>query len=121
MNPIRILLAGMLLIATPAFAHEAKGPNGGRIVDATPYHIELVVKDRRVAVYLTDANEKPLPVTGFKGIAILLVSGKSQRITLVPDQDSRLAGSAEDALPAEPKGVVQLTDPAGKTAQGRFN
>jgi hypothetical protein len=107
--------------AMPAFAHEGKGPNGGRVVEASPYHIELVTEDQLLAVYVTDSDEKPVVVTGFKGTAILVVDGKSQRIPLSADQASRLTGTPAGKLPAEPKGVVQITAPGGKSVQGRFN
>jgi hypothetical protein len=117
----RILIAALLLATLPAAAHEvSKGPNGGRVVEAGPYHVELVVETKAVAVYLSDAKDKPIPATGFKGLAILTVGGKAQRIELAP-QDTRLGGSSPVAIPAGVKGVVQLTDPDGKTAQGRYH
>jgi len=116
----RILIAALVLAALPAAAHEVvKGPNGGRVVEAGPYHVELVVETKAVAVYLSDADSKPLPAAGFKGIAILTIGGKAQRIELAP-QDTRLAGSSPVAVPAAVKGVVQLIAPDGKTAQGRY-
>ena len=30
-----------LLATAPAFAHDAKGPNGGRVKDLGPFHAEL--------------------------------------------------------------------------------
>jgi hypothetical protein len=117
----RMLIAALLFATLPAAAHEvAKGPNGGRVVEAGPYHVELVVETKAVAVYLSDAKDKPIPATGFKGLAILTVSGKAQRIELAP-QDTRLGGAAPVAIPADVKGVVQLTGPDGKTAQGRYH
>jgi hypothetical protein len=116
-----LILAATLLIAAPALAHEAKGPNGGRIADAGPYHVELVAKEKRVELYLSDAADKPVPATGFKGVAILTVGGKAQRIVLEPAEPTRLSGAAPVALPKEPKGAVQLTAPDGKTASARFN
>ena len=111
-----------LTLAAPAIAHDvAKGANGGRVAEAGSYHVELVAKNTRVEVFLTDANDKPISAGGFKGVAILLVSGRSQRIPLTPEGDTRLTGHAGAALPAEPKGAVQLTAPDGKTAQARFN
>ena len=71
------------LFASPALAHETTGPNGGKLVDAGAYHVELVAKGRNVEVYLTDSADKPLPAAGFKGTAILVVDGKPQRLTLV--------------------------------------
>ena len=113
--------AAFLIAALPATAHEvAKGPHGGRVVEAGPYHVELVVETRAVAVYLSDADSKPIPAAGFKGIALLTVSGKAQRIELAP-KDDRLIGSSPVAVPAAVKGVVQLTAPDGKTAQGRYH
>ena len=111
-----------LMLAVPALAHEmAKGRNGGRVAEGGNYHVELVAKGTRVDVFLTDASDKPVAAAGFKGVAILLVGGKSQRISLMPGDDSRLTGSVGATLPAEPKGAVQITSPDGKTAQARFN
>jgi hypothetical protein len=113
--------AAFLIAALPATAHEiSKGPNGGRVVEAGPYHVELVVETKTVAVYVSDAKEKPIPAAGFKGLAILTIGGKAQRIELMP-ADNRLAGSSPVAVPAEVNGVVQLTGPDGKTAQGRYH
>ena len=117
----RILIAALLIAALPAAAHEvSKGPNGGRVVEAGPYHVELVVETKAVAVYLSDSKEKAIPAAGFKGLAILTIAGKAQRIELAP-QDNRLGGSSPVAIPAGVKGVVQLTGPDGKTAQGRYH
>lgn len=107
--------------ALPALAHEAKGPNGGRIADAGPYHVELVAKDQLVEVYVSDASDKPLPATGFKAVVILSVGGKAQRIALEPRESIRLSGTSPVTLSREPKGAVQLTSPDGKTASAKFN
>ena len=116
-----LIIAGTLAAAMPAFAHDvAKGPNGGRIADTGTYHVELVANQYAVEVFVSDASDKPVSPAGFKGTAILVVDGKPQRIALAPDGDTRLAGKAAVVLPEEPKGVVQLSAPNGKTAQARF-
>ena len=110
-----------LIIALPVFAHEpAKGPNGGRVAEAGDYHVELVAKGTVVEVFLTDSNDKPVSATGFKGTAILVVGGKSQRIALQSEGDTRLSGKANVVLPKMPKGVVQISLPNGATAQAQF-
>jgi hypothetical protein len=115
-------LAGILLIALPAGAHDVdNGPHGGRVVEAGANHIELVVKTNSVDVFVTDAGDKPVSINGFKGVAILTINGKAQRIVLEPKENIRLSGTSPIALPAQPVGVVQLTAPDGKTAQGRFH
>jgi hypothetical protein len=122
MKAFYLIYAVALTFGAPAAAHEvSKGPNGGRVVEAGPHHIELVVKEKLVNLFVTDADDKPVAVSGFKGLAILTVSGKAQRILLEPKDGVLLIGTSPVALPAAPAGVVQVTGPNGKTAQGKFH
>ena len=108
-------------MAAPAFAHEVReGPNGGRIADAGEYHVELVAKADVVEVFLSDSADKPVDPAGFKGIAILLVDGKQQRVALGQAGPDRLSGKIAGKPAAAPKGVVQLTTPQGSSVQARF-
>ena len=112
-----------LTLASGAYAqhkHGEKGPNGGRLVEAGDYHMELFTRNGVVDVNVMDHDNKPTPTKGYKGIVILSVQGKSQRIVLEPADTSRLSGKAIGALPADSKGVVQITPPNGKTVQARF-
>ncbi len=121
MNLKSLVLVSLMSFASPALAHEVeKGPHGGRVADAGAYHVELVAKDNTVEVFLTGAGDKPVPAIGFKGTAILVVNGKAQRIVLEANDDAKLTGKAGVALPAQPKGAVQLTAPDGKTASAKF-
>lgn len=116
------IVAAAMLLSAPVLAHdEEKGPNGGRVADVGTHHIELVVKGQAVQVYVGDANNKPLVVTGYKGLAILTVAGKAQRIVLEANDEKFLSGTAPVTVGDRPRGVVQLTVPEGKTLQGRFN
>ena len=108
------------LFASPAFAHEAIGPNGGKLVDAGSYHVELVAKGRVVNVYLSDSADKAVPAARFKGTAILVVDGKPQRLVLAPADGNRLTGEAAVELPKAPKGAVQIQPPGGAMVQGKF-
>jgi hypothetical protein len=107
--------------SAPAFAHDvAKGPHGGRVAEAGDYHVELVAKGDLIEIFLTDASERPVTPAGFKGMAIVVIAGKSARVVLEPT-DARLSARAPGVLPTEPKVVVQITSPAGKTAQAKFH
>jgi hypothetical protein len=118
----RYLTLGVALLAgLPAYAHDAKGPHGGRLVDAGPYHAELVAKDKAIEIFLTSENDKPVDPKGFKAVAIFNLGGKAERITLAPSEKNILSGTAATALPKNPKGAVQLTAPDGKTATARFD
>ena len=117
-----LALASILLTASTAAAHEVeKGPNGGRVVEAGAHHVELVVKEDAVNVFVTDASEKPVSINGYKGVAIFTINGMVQRIVLEPKEGARLSGTSPVALPASPTGVVQITAPDGKTAQSHFH
>jgi hypothetical protein len=118
----RGLAFALAMLATPAVAHEPrKGPNGGLLVDAGAYHVEVVAGGMTIDVFLSDGADKPLAAQGFKATAVLAVGGKSVRVLLTPASGSRLTGQSEFTLPANPKGAVLLTGPDGKTAQARLN
>ena len=117
-----MITAFVLFMVLPAFGHELeKGPHGGRVLDTGQVHVELVAKDSLVEVYLTDGSNKAVAALGYKGIAILLISGKSQRIVLEPAGDNLLTGKTTVALTSPPKGAVLLTAPDGKTSQAKFD
>jgi len=119
---LTLLIAAIVLTFTsPTFAHDAKPRHGGRVVEASERHVEMVAKDSTLDVYLRDHDDKPLKLTGYKGVAILSIEGKSQRIVLEPAGDSQLSGKAAAALPAQPKGVVQLTPPGGRVINAKFD
>jgi hypothetical protein len=120
MTRAAISLAALMFTAT-AFAHGEKGPNGGAQADAGDYHVELVTKGTGVTVYLHDGkSEKPVDAKGHKGVGTFVVGGKAQRIELAPEASNKLTGTATAALPATPKGAVQITLPSGKTVQAKF-
>jgi hypothetical protein len=102
-------------------AHDAKSQHGGRTAEAGEQHVELVTKADVVDVFLMDHNNKNVSSAGYKGLAILVIDGKSQRIVLAPAGESRLTGKAAGNIQGTPQGVVQITPPNGKTVQARFN
>jgi hypothetical protein len=73
-----------------------------------------------VSVFVSDANDQPIPSAGFKANAILVVAGKPQRFTLAPADGSRIVGTAPVDVPRGTKGVIQLTAPDGTTAQAKY-
>jgi len=117
-----IALSLVLMTGSAVLAHEAaKGRNGGLRVDAGIYHTELLVDGTtNVAVFLSDADDKPIPAKDFKANAILVIDGKSQRFTLSPAEGSKLVGTAPVPVKPGVKGAIQLTAPDGATAQAKF-
>lgn len=125
-TPTAGLKVGLILaltIATAAHAHEPRpGPNGGLKVDAgKSWHAELVANGTPdVVLFLYDHEDKPIPATGFRANAILVIDGKTQRFPLQPADGSKLVGSAPVPVPKGVKGAVQLTGPDGAGAQAKF-
>lgn len=115
------ILSALMLASAPALAHESKGSHGGRQVDAGQMHVELIAKGATVDVYVADGAGKPVDASGYKGLAILVVAGKPARIPLAPAGGDRLTGTAPAEVAATAKGAVQITNPAGATAQGKFD
>jgi hypothetical protein len=102
-------------------SHSHEGKNGGRVVDASDFHVELVIKGDAIDIYVSDHDEKPLSVAGYKGVAIFVLAGKSQRVPLEPVEDKRLSGKASAALPAKFKGAIQITPPGKKAFTAKFD
>ena len=117
-----IALSLVLMTGSVALAHEAaKGRNGGLRVDAGAYHTELLVDGTtNVAIFLSDADDKPIPAKDFKANAILVIDGKSQRFPLTPAEGSKLVGTAPAPVNPGVKGAIQITAPDGATAQAKF-
>jgi hypothetical protein len=113
-------LPGTAYAQKHSHSHAEKGPHGGRLADAGDYHVELVAKDGALEVYVVDSGDKPLSTTGFKGLAILSIDGKSQRISLDAGDGTKMTGKVTGNLPKQPKGVVQITPPGGKTVSAKF-
>ena len=73
-----------------------------------------------VDVYLISHQNKQMPLTGYKGLAILSIDGKTERVALEARDGTKLTGQVTGNLPAQPKGVVQITPPDGKTVSAKF-
>lgn len=105
-----------------AFAHAAKiGEHGGQQTDANIFHVEVVVKDTKLEVYLHDHSSRPVASAGFKGVAIFKdAGGKPVRIPLEPAGNNELTGVSPSPLPAQIEGAVQITTRIGGVVQGKF-
>lgn len=136
------LLTSMLMIgvvitvaglpAAPSLAQAKKGhghadhkhnhptaQHGGILEDVGEFHVELVVKDGKITLYLRDHEAKDAATEGFKA-SVLLTAG-SQRlgpVELAPVAPNKLEGTV--AVPSGATAIVTLTDKSGVAAQGRF-
>ena len=120
---LKALIFAACLLPMAAIAQHAhdKGKNGGQLSDAGSYHVEAVAKDTTLTVHLTDHDsDKPISTKGFKGLAILVVDGKAQRITLAPQGENMLVGTSPAALKAPIRGAIQVTNSRNAMVQAKF-
>ena len=115
-----MLAFAMVLSGAAAHAHEGVGPHGGRLADTPKYHVELVVTNDTVDVFLSDKASKPVPATGLTGLAIIVTGGASARIVLAGD-GAKLSGKTTSKLPDIAKSVVQVKLGDGQTIQASFD
>ena len=118
-----LFLATVLALASPALAegeHSHAGKHGGKIVDTGHHHMEIVVKDGSLEVYLAHEDGDAEDIKDAKAKATILSEGQKQEIDLVPDPANFLKGSGTFKAVKGTTIVVTLTMPGHKPEQARI-
>lgn len=117
-----VICAAILLAfsAASGIASDAKPKHGGQVVEAGDYHVETVVKGTMLEVYVRDHDDKVISAKGFKGTAVLVVSGKPVQVALTFRDGNVLTGTSSVELSAPIRGAVQITNAQNKTVQAKF-
>ena len=71
----------------------AIGPNGGQVRDAGKYHLELVVKDTALTVYVIGNKDTKVATKGATGSATVLAGKGTSNVKLEPGGENVLAGN----------------------------
>ena len=104
-----------------ASADEAgPGPNGGQVKDAGKYHLELVVKDTALTVYVAGGKGAKVATKGASGTATVLAGKGTSNVKLEPSGENALAGSGSFQPAPDMKVVVSVTLPGEPPIQARF-
>ncbi|MDP2306595.1 MAG: hypothetical protein Q8P18_11290 [Pseudomonadota bacterium] len=78
---------------TPAAAEHAGGahahasPHGGEVKTVGDHHVEALFMPGGIMFYVSDAAQKPLPIDGFTGSAVVKGPGGVETVTLAPMGD----------------------------------
>ena len=127
MRILTAFAAGVMLVGSslPSLAaekhdHAKRGANGGEVVDAGPYHLELVVKDQVVALYVLDEKNGKVPVNNAKATATVMSDGGKTTVSLTPAGDNVLKGSGKFRTNEDMRVLVSLTVAGKDTQQARF-
>ena len=118
MKVIAFLLGLGVFFGNPAWAADK---HGGHEVEVGKYHVELMVKDRDLALYVRDQSDKPIDPKTVKASANVL-SGKDRAIVeFKPEGAEMLDGQAPFAVREDAKVIVTLSVAGGKSEQARFS
>ncbi len=98
----------------------AIGPHGGQVKDAGKYHLELVVKDATLTVYLTGSKDTKVATQGASGSATVLAGKGTSNVKLDPGGENVLAGNGSFRPEPGMKVVVSVTLPGQPPMQARF-
>src|SRR5712691_1905456 len=110
-----------LAFAPATYADErTKGPNGGQVKDAGKYHLELVVNENALTVYVTGAKDAKVATKGASGSATVLAGKGTLNVKLEPSGENALAGSGSFQAAPDMKVVVSVTLPGQSPIQARF-
>lgn len=114
-------LALLLSSSTAAIAHdEAKGPNGGQVVDTAGHHVEFVPGAGEITFFLSDETGKAIASEGASGKAIVQQEGKTSPIDLTSVAPNKLSAKLPAPLSKGAKVGVTATLADGHGIQARY-
>ncbi len=132
-NPQTTLLSAallaMALALSPAVAaektdhsqkHEHSGTHGGKIVESSHHHLEIVAKDGVLEVHVSGEDGKPEVIKDAKATAAVLSNGKKEDVILTADPSNALKGVGAFKASKGTIIVVTLTMPGHKPEQARL-
>ena len=114
------LLVVFTVLASPSLAQSWKGPNGGQMVDAGSFHVELVIKNADYSVNVFDHVDNPVAVAQATGVATVMVGEEKEKVTLQPVAANTLTGTGALKRSGPTKVLVLLRVPDQATAMARF-
>lgn len=122
MKPTNVMFAATLLCLSLAARADRPtvGPNGGQVRDAGKYHLELVVKDAALTVYVTGNKDAKFATKGATGTATVLAGKSTSNVKLEPSGENALAGTGSFQAAPDMKVVVSVMLPGQSPLQARF-
>jgi len=125
---VAAVLAATLIIFQPVWAHTDEqldtmsSPHGGQVRAAGPYHLELVVKDRELVLYVTDHAGQEIKTDGGEGKASIQhdMAGSKITVKLEPSQNNMFKGKCDSQINPETVIVVFVKLPEQDAYAARF-
>jgi len=125
---IAAVLTAPLILLQPVWAHTDESldampsPHGGQVRAAGPYHLELIVKDGELVLYVTDHAGQEIKTDGGEGKANIQQNKTGSKITvkLEPAQNNMFKCSCDSQINPETVIVVFVKLPEQDAYGARF-
>jgi hypothetical protein len=114
-----VFLVVLALSPSAAYSHEPAA-HGGLIAEAGTHHLELVVGEGELVVYVTDAENAPVETNGAQGTAVVLSNRQQTSVNLAPGGQNTLRGTGPFERSSGMRIVVTVSLPGTPALQARF-
>ena len=114
----QLLSASLVVFATPA---RSTDKHGGHEVEVGKYHIELVVKERDLSLYVRDKGDKAVDSKSIKATANVMSGKDKASVELKPTGTDALTAQAPFSIQKDAKVVVTFSVAGEKSEQARFS
>lgn len=111
-----LLFAGYAVAHTDEFLDSQKSPHDGQIRMTDMYHLELVVKDKELTVYVMNHANEAQPSAGMTATATVLSGETKTEVKLEPAEENLLKGTGDFKTSEDMKVVLSVT-PAPMTVR----
>jgi len=115
------VIASAVLAHTDEYFDRIDTPHGGQIRMAGPYHLELVVGDSELTVYVTDHGDNPIGTTGGSAKAIIASGKKRYVVVLSAAGGNVLKGNGEFKLGKSNTISLMVTLPDQEPQRAKFS
>lgn len=112
--------APVAAVAQHKHSHDVAAPNGGRVEHVGASHLELILKDSTVQVYLYDEDMKAASIQGAEITVTVQSQGKRETIKLQPAGPNLMQGKGTLSAGKDARAVVALKLPGKPIVQARF-
>ncbi|MGD9951527.1 MAG: hypothetical protein AB7S87_02960 [Burkholderiales bacterium] len=99
----------------------ASDKHGGHEVEVGKYHVELVVKDRGIALYVRDQADKAVDAKTVKASVTVLSGKEKATVELTASGPESLSGQAPFVVRKDAKVIVTFSVAGAKSEQARFS
>lgn len=111
-----LLFAGYAVAHTDEFLDTQSSPHGGQIRMTDTYHLELLVKNKDITVYVMNHANEAQPSAGMQATATVLSGDTKVEVKLEPAEENLLKGAGDFKTSDDMKVVLSVT-PAPMTAR----